>query len=204
MEYVRQALISRKTFTYLLADGNYWALTAMYLTLEGPVLQHGIIDDTSKVLSPITIANLPGALYTPFTPHVLFGGTVVIVWTQNGDNQTIYGCSIQYGTESLPVFNFKIPAATNTNLIDEFFISPLENTTFAITQVVRNSASPSGFINYYALSDCNDTVTTPNENCNDGEGCVQCMCDRENGWHAFDGFVCITSKLQILYSRVLT
>lgn len=160
---------------------------------EGMVLKQGIVDDADKSLLPLTLASFTGASYPPFSTHVLRSGTVVVVWTRNDENKTIYGAGVTYGAEN-PIFNFEIPAATETSLIDQLIVTPLENKTFALTQVVRNRIAPSAFINYYAISDCNDTVTTPNENCNTGEGCVRCMCAEEQGWYAFDGFVCIPSK----------
>ncbi len=179
----------------LASTGQYWMVTAMYVTDQGVLVSQIIKEEATKITRYGTrIATLPGITFTPFTTRVLLSGVTATLWTSSGDNTTIYGTAIRYGTDS-PVFNFTIPAATPAALISDLIFSPLENYTFALTQVVRDPKSPSGFINYYALSNCNDSIITPNENCEAGAiGCVQCMCDEGNGWHPYDGITCVTGK----------
>jgi len=139
--------------------------------------------------------------------NILPSGEVVTVWLNNADNNYIYGHSKDYRPGYPDPITFKIPAATATSEIKTLIVNPMSEATFAVTQVVRGT-NPSAFVNYYVLSNCGDAQITPNENCIAGnEGCVNCMCSQETGWHSTgDGQTCMTCKclyiinLQYAYS----
>jgi hypothetical protein len=126
----------------------------------------------------------------------LSSGEMVTVWVNNNDDAYIYGHAKDYRPGYPDAFTFKIPAATPTNNISRLIVSPLSDSTFAITQVVIDAKISSSFVNYYVLSNCADSIITPNENCQPSEeGCINCMCLESAGWYSTgDGVTCRTCK----------
>lgn len=132
-----------------------------------------------------------------FTTNVMPSGKLISTWAINSNNDIFNGIIVDYTNTSNPPVSFSLQAADAAVPVSRLIVTPLSTFMFAITQVrAGNSSTSSSFSNYYIVSSCDDGITTPNENCVQGnQGCVNCMCSNKDGYYASGDYkTCKTGK----------